>query len=244
MPFYTKNIILLFLVSVLWLGFSRGQTATPTTGGKIEQREFDRKRWAEITDELDYSRDRLKPKKQKAEENENGRDPNRVQMPNWGDGSVVMKILIVIIAGIALFILIRLLLGLNSPKNKKIKHKVVALDIAKIEENLYESDLKDYIQQAIAQENFALAVRLYYLEVLKTLSLNNAIKWKKDKTNRDYLIEMLKSPLYKSFTEITFIFERIWYGDNDINHNEFKLIEPMFKDFIYQINKQSMVSAS
>ncbi len=244
MSFCIKNIILLFLITVLKLGFLQGQAAIPAVEDNVEQRDFNRKRWAEVTDGLDYSRDRLKPKKKKEDQNGSGRDRNRVQLPNWGDGSAVMKILIIIIAGIVLFILLRLLLGLNSPRNRKIKHKVVALDIDKIEENLYESDLEEYIQQAIAGGNFALAVRLYYLEVLKTLSLANTIKWKKDKTNRDYLTEMLKSSLYKSFTEITFIFERIWYGDNAISYDEFKLIEPMFKRFIYQINKQSMVSAS
>ena len=47
------------------------------------------------------------------------------------------------------------------------------------EEHIYESDLDRFIREATEQGNYALAIRLYYLAIIKELSLNRTILWKK-----------------------------------------------------------------
>ena len=54
----------------------------------------------------------------------------------------------------------------------------------KIEENIHESDLDKFIKQAESEEKYNLAIRLYYLAIIKELSLGKLIKWKRNKTNR------------------------------------------------------------
>ena len=66
--------------------------------------------------------------------------------------------------------------------------------LADIEDNLHESNLHSFLAQAEANGDYRLAVRLYYLNILKNMSLREYIIWKKDKTNTQYLADPSKMP--------------------------------------------------
>lgn len=200
----------------------------------VQPREFKKEEWQRATKGIDYSDDVIKERKPKSKKdgaNGNAQRPFKF----GGNAAPVLKVLIVILLGVALFFLIRSLLGLNNPKNKVIKPVLSVEELAQLEENLHQADLEDFIRRALAEGNYALAVRLYYLAILKELSLKNLITWKKDKTNRDYLREMNRTPIAIPFSEITLIFERIWYGNLDLQQPDFEQLEPKFKIFIHQI---------
>jgi len=118
---------------------------------------------------------------------------------------------------------------LFSPKNRKVKNSTTTINLENIEDNLHESDLEGFIRQARNEKNYALVVRLYYLAILKELSLSGQIKWKKDKTNLEYLREMSGKNLLPKFRETTLIFERVWYGTGILTESIFQEIEPKFK---------------
>ena len=75
-------------------------------------------------------------------------------------------------------------------------------------------------------------MRLYYLAVLKELSLKELIKWKKDKTNGEYLRELAGSRLFGTVQEVTLIFERVWYGKTAVQEEDFLQMEAKFKKAI------------
>lgn len=145
--------------------------------------------------------------------------------------------LLVLIGIVVAFFVVRQLMGLQlRPRNRKIKRQGdLTIDLEEIEEKLEEVVLDDFIKEAIQKGNFALAIRLYYLEALKTLSQQKQIRWKKDKTNRDYLIEMRQSAFHRSFQEITRLFERVWYGNRSIDAAIFHEIAPTFQEFIADV---------
>ncbi|MEZ5041113.1 MAG: DUF4129 domain-containing protein [Saprospiraceae bacterium] len=150
-------------------------------------------------------------------------------------GARALSIFILIVLGIiVVYFLLRQLLGMSQPsKNKKIaEHEGLAISLEKIEENLHEVVLSDYIQEAISAGHFVLAIRLYYLDVLKTLSSQRQIKWKRDKTNKDYLYEMQQSPFFVDFQDLTRIFEQCWYGNQPMDALTFQAIEPQFQHFM------------
>lgn len=203
-----------------------------------DERAFDKTEWERVTKDIDYSSDTAKERKKKDEKStdqggEAGGGSSRFF--EGGNASGIMKFIIIVLAVVVVALLLRSLLGLNKPKNKKIK-KVQAIDLERIEENIHEANLDDFIRQALEQQNFALAIRLYYLAILKELSLKNTIHWKKDKTNKDYLREMRQSDLFGDFRELTAIFERVWYGESPIQAREFHQLEPRFRRMIQQIN--------
>ena len=156
-----------------------------------DERAFDKTEWERVTKDIDYSSDTAKERKKKDEKStDQGGEAGGGGSSRFfegGNASGIMKFIIIVLAVVVVALLLRSLLGLNKPKNKKI-NKVQAIDLERIEENIHEANLDDFIRQALEQQNFALAIRLYYLAILKELSLKNTIHWKKDKTNKDYQI--------------------------------------------------------
>ena len=135
------------------------------------------------------------------------------------------------------------LLGFGSiPWNKKIKPRQLAeIRLETIEENLHEAEMNPLIRQAIEQGQYALAIRLYFLAILKELSLMQAIRWKKNKTNREYLQELQNEPDHAEFSRTARIFERIWYGNRIITAGEFRQVEIPFAVFLRRLQEQNRV---
>ncbi|MBX2877598.1 MAG: DUF4129 domain-containing protein [Saprospiraceae bacterium] len=152
--------------------------------------------------------------------------------------------LLIVIGIIVAFFVVRQLMGLQlRPRNRKIKRQGdLTINLEEIEDKLEEVVLEDFIQEAIRNENFALAIRLYYLEALKTLSQQKQISWKKDKTNRDYLFEMRNSEFYLPFQKITRLFERVWYGNRSIDAAIFYDIAPTYQKFIADVSAQNLTT--
>jgi len=127
------------------------------------------------------------------------------------------------------------------PRNSKVQATITEMSIEEIEERIHESDLDSFIQNALAQKDYPLAIRLYYLVAIKELSLNQHIHWKKDKTNRDYQIELHDSPLSSPFRQLTVVFERVWYGEVNLASKDFLQVQPAFEQFI-QSARQKVAS--
>ncbi len=207
----------------------------------LNQNQLDRTQWEKTVNGLDYTSSRKKVQKKDANERNY---PRERQLPSLSFGGGIWAILakiILIVGGIILIaFLLKYLLGYEGFRSKKsIKTNEVIngeIDLEQIEENIHETDLERYIRQALESKQYALAIRLYYLHILKDLSQLQHIKWKKDKTNRAYLDEMNSSPYNQSFRQLTLIFERVWYGANELNEADFKQLEPQFKIFLEQIN--------
>ncbi|GAB2847405.1 DUF4129 domain-containing protein [Hymenobacter ruber] len=83
-----------------------------------------------------------------------------------------------------------------------------------VTENIHEVDFATRLAEAEAAGNWRLAVRLGYLQLLKTLSDRGLINWQPDKTNHAYLAELPPtSSIRDDFREITRQFEFVWYGE-------------------------------
>lgn len=104
------------------------------------------------------------------------------------------------------------------------------------DENIHEMDFNLVINDAIAQKDYKNAIRLSYLKLLKTLTDEDLITWKADKTNLDYIDELKQSPLQAFFKKTTVAFEHVWYGKFTINENHFDEIMLVFKHMHDKIN--------
>jgi len=219
---------------------------------KIDQRSFDKNKWESLTKDFNYEEDgavKESSTHRKANTTGTGEDEDEADFgasgkmsPFWG---AVFKWTIVGVA-IAIFaVLLYNVLGSGSifkPKGKKIRARESDFTIEEIEANIHESDLDKHIREALQQNNYALAVRLYYLAVIKELSLNKWIKWKRDKTNRDYLREMRPTALFNPYQDATRIFERVFYGEASIQEHDFALLKPRFVDLLNEIKKAERTS--
>lgn len=102
-------------------------------------------------------------------------------------------------------------------------------------EDIHSIKFDELIEKAIENKNFRYAVRLNYLKSLKLLSDMELIKWRIDKTNREYLIEISKENLRSDFYGLTSTFESIWYGGLEVKESKFDELQLFFNNFNSQL---------
>jgi hypothetical protein len=87
------------------------------------------------------------------------------------------------------------------------------------------------VYEAVADQNYRLAVRYLYLQTLQLLHEKNVIDVSPGKTNENYVKELLGSPHYPLFASLTTSYEYIWYGKFEIGHSMFQQLQNNFKQF-------------
>jgi hypothetical protein len=189
---------------------------------KVSGQVFEKEKWESITKSLDYSET---PLEKEEEEPEQRIEYNPETTAAWS--SILKFLLIAVAVGLVIFIIANLMGGesLFSPRNRKISRKP-EITLENLEENLQEAEIDDFLTQAIKEGNYTLAVRLHYLAIIKALSSRGFIKWKKDKTNGEYLRETRSSSHFTLFQEATRLFEWVWYGNKPIDKTGFERMQP------------------
>ncbi len=84
------------------------------------------------------------------------------------------------------------------------------------------------IADALAKNDYRLAVRLWFLRTLKSLSDKELVQWKMDKTNSDYFYELGGTAYQKEFGEISNVYDYIWYGEFPLDQNSYSTAEEKF----------------
>ena len=85
------------------------------------------------------------------------------------------------------------------------------------EDLIHHAAIDQLIDQAIAVENYPLAVRYYYLQALQLLTQKGMINWQDQKTNADYIREIPKGNLKETFVRVTAAYDAIWYGKFEVD---------------------------
>ena len=93
------------------------------------------------------------------------------------------------------------------------------------------SDFDEYINNAVLNSNFRLAVRYHYLKTLHKLAVYHFIELAADKTNDQYVKEIMHSGHRKIFASLTLRYEYVWYGEWDIDEVIYNRIAPEFSGF-------------
>lgn len=200
---------------------------------EIKHRDLNKKQWEKLTHDLDYSIKETPPEEtEKAVRNR----PAIKDQAKFADSflQIFKWVFIILALGVLIWLLLAVLKasGLFAPGFKKIAPAgTITLD--NIEEHIHETDLEAFLREALHNKQYNLAIRLYYLSVLKSLSNQELIHWKKDKTNKAYLREMSNHHLYNDFREATLIYENAWYGDGVVSEAAFLAAEGRMKVFMY-----------
>lgn len=198
----------------------------------VETRPVDQQRWGEATQGLDYSKDLPEPpKEQKPSSFDMGQGFDwTAATQGWGSFLQGLAVVVALIAiGYGIWRM------LQAPRNRQIARDGVEITVDNLETYLHESDLERFLREALAQGNYALAVRLYYLQIIKNLSEKNLIRWSREKTNRDYLREMRGHPLAEPLREATTVYEKVWYGNRVLSEEEYGRLEPELKEVLARV---------
>lgn len=96
-------------------------------------------------------------------------------------------------------------------------------------EDIHEMDFATLIQRTRMEGNYRLAVRYYYLWLLKKLSNKEIIAWHSDKTNSDYYYEIKDAALRDDFKYLSYVYDHSWYGEFPIDHLAYAKAEKAFQ---------------
>ncbi len=200
----------------------------------IEQHDFNEANWESAKVGIDYSGE-LVEEAPKKEENQK----NRIQFDSGFKKNLAQLLLFLLLIGLVVTLLWFVLGAGRFVENKTLsKHEKLAVSVDEIEQNLERHDPTDLITQAVNSEDYRLAVRLYYLKIIRQLSLNGHIVWERRKTNKTYLKELQEAKLKMPFQTATRIFDRVWYGNRTIQQIDFQELEPQFKALLNAISKR------
>lgn len=149
----------------------------------------------------------------------------------WIDsgGKPVSYTFYAIFFAVLLFVIIKLL-GLNYQSLFIKKSGIKATDIEVFDEDIHSLDFDKIISEAISKQEFRKAVRYLYIKFLKALADNELIEWEINKTNKDYRKEMKQTKYFKTFNDLTFVYEYVWYGEFPINELQFNSFYTNFQN--------------
>jgi hypothetical protein len=103
-------------------------------------------------------------------------------------------------------------------------------------ENIAYADIKALITNAENTNNYRLAIRYYYLLVLKQLTLKNFIKFEDDKTNADYMNAIASQKFSKGFAYTSYLYNYTWYGEFTLDTEQYQLAKNSFVKLINEVN--------
>ena len=93
------------------------------------------------------------------------------------------------------------------------------------------SQYDQLISEAENNHDLNLAIRYLFLKTLKTLSDKGLINFTAEKTNNEYVKEMIENTHYDEFQKLTHIYEYMWYGKFLIHKNDYQNLKEEFNSF-------------
>ncbi len=105
------------------------------------------------------------------------------------------------------------------------------------EEIIKSKNIKKMIQKALANKDYRLAVRYYYLFILKKLTEAELINYEFDKTNSEYFAEITSEKINSGFRKVTTLYDYIWYGSFAMTEEDFLKAQKTFNSLEEQIPK-------
>ena len=143
-------------------------------------------------------------------------------------------LLLIVFGGAIVGLIVYFIMNSQTSANKKVDldlDEFENISPAEIPLTELQKRLKEYIENG----DYRGAIRIYYLFILKDLSHKQWIFWEREKTNMHYLREMSGKEEFDDFNKSISYFEVIWYGKRDINHDQFKIIQPNFTKLLTKL---------
>lgn len=141
------------------------------------------------------------------------------------------RIIPYVLLGVLIYLLTKFFLKVRTSSSADRNSKEASVSLSEEEHLIKNEDLQLWIQKAIKDKNYRLAIRFYYLFLLQLMTERKLIQWEIQKTNFDYLHELEKTALQQPFGHITNLYDHIWYGDFPINEQHYLKAEKAFIDF-------------
>jgi hypothetical protein len=104
-----------------------------------------------------------------------------------------------------------------------------ARQVTEMPENIEELDLDKLLGDAEKGTNWRLALRYQWLKVLRKLVDEGRITWQPRFTDADYMAQLKEPALRVTFSELSFLFKWVWYGDAPMDAQRYQRMKPAFE---------------
>ncbi len=147
-------------------------------------------------------------------------------LPSTSDGfwKIVFVLILIALAMTIVYVILR---------NRQPKDEKVVIDVEEEwnPEIISKTELELKLEAAMAREDYRECVRIYFTFILKELIKKGWIRWKKEKTNHHYVMEMGGREGSLSFMECVRIYDLVWYGDYQIDREIFEMLQPSLLNY-------------
>lgn len=188
---------------------------------------IDSTQFNKISSKIDYTKNTkkvisIKEFKRKSPEQEEISQPKINGIRSISDFiNVLAYIMIIALVGTILYFLF---INIESP-DSKIMYEEKFTE----EEDIDDIDAHSLYLEALDKKDYRTAIRMRFILVLQKYSAEQLIDWKLEKTNRDYKKELRNTRHFQFFSSASNIYDRIWYGNSEINQEEFQYLNPYFE---------------
>ncbi|HET8887148.1 MAG TPA: DUF4129 domain-containing protein [Salinimicrobium sp.] len=143
-----------------------------------------------------------------------------------------------VIIGVFIFI-VWLFIKLNPGKSlmgTPIQGQAFLSDDEKI---IQSENIESLIEKAKENKDYRLAVRYYFLLILKNFIDKNIIQYQMEKTNEDYISEINNLQWQNEFKSLAHVYDFTWYGNFLIQENGFFKVEKQFQNLNAQLKSDT-----
>lgn len=138
------------------------------------------------------------------------------------------RMLLIILVIAAAMVVVYLIIRNRKPADKKV---VVDVEDEWNPEIITKTELELKLEAAMQDENFRECVRIYFTFILKELIKKGWIRWKREKTNHHYVMEMGGRDGSMQFMECVRIYDLVWYGEYEIDRDIFEMLQPTLLNY-------------
>ncbi|WP_157366568.1 hypothetical protein [Aquimarina agarilytica] len=110
-----------------------------------------------------------------------------------------------------------------------------AIENYESQESIQEANFKKLIANAVASQDYRLAIKYYYLQLLKNLQQANVTEYDPQKTTHDYQLDLEGTTHYKNFAKAAYYYTYIWYGEFEIDELEYQTASKVFLQLLKQL---------
>lgn len=144
--------------------------------------------------------------------------------------NLVLRTLGIIVIGFLLYFLIRYFIYKEGNFFFTKKNKIINIPEGDLYEDIHEINFPATVAKFEKENNFRSAIRYRFLQILKNLSDRKLIDWNIEKTNKDYMKELKTQAQKESFGELAYIFDYVWYGEFEIDENDYQYFKEKFNN--------------
>ncbi|MGJ1433386.1 hypothetical protein ACR79M_17070 [Sphingobacterium spiritivorum] len=148
------------------------------------------------------------------------------QNPEW-----MYKLIGAVFVVLLVYVLYRLIFTGKKLYTVQEKEDDEDANVAFVERNLLQVDVHTFVEQALKEENYSLAIRYLNLLNIQTLAKKELVKWNYTKTNIELMNEMDNTELRKEFEACSNVFNYVWFGNFPVTKENYEQYATLFREF-------------